>query len=191
LNQLNTKFDFESAFGSWKSLVEQANQAYAEERFAVAETVYADALKEARAWPKAEAETIQREVDARLSKSLNNMAALCHTQGKYKMAEDLYLEALAIKEKLYGEEHEEVALNVQNLAMMYGAKRNYAQAEIFFQRALTIREKLLGVDHPDLAPTLSNYALLLRKQGRADESQQFESRAKDVLAKRAESLDAG
>jgi tetratricopeptide (TPR) repeat protein len=181
---LNANSEIENGFARWKSLVEEGNQAYLQNHFALAETTYADALKEAESWPKVESPQMQNEIDSRLGKSLNNMAALYHTQGKYKMAEELYLRALELKRRLYGEEHEEVALNLQNLAITYGAKKNYEQAERFFKRALEIREKLLGMEHPDIAQTLRNYALLLRKQGRKEESERLEQRAATLLKKK-------
>src|SRR5258708_5327452 len=100
LKQLNPEFNFEEGFARWKHLVEEGNQAYLQNRIAVAETTYGEALKEAQAWPKVEDSELQKEIDSRLGKSLNNMAALYHTQGKYKMAEELYLKSLELKRQI-------------------------------------------------------------------------------------------
>ena len=40
-----------------------------------------------------------------VAKSLNNLAFLYEHQGKYDEAEKMYKESLAIKKKVYGEEH--------------------------------------------------------------------------------------
>ena len=40
-------------------------------------------------------------------------------QGKLDDAVPLYLEALAIDEKVYGEDHPEVATDLNNLALLY------------------------------------------------------------------------
>lgn len=174
--------DYESSFERWKSLIEQGNQAYSQRRYAAAEASFGEALKEAESWPTQGAGTMQEELDSRLTKSLNNLAALYHSQGKYRMAEDLYQKALEIKRRLYPEENEEVALALQNLAILYSAKRDYPQAEAFFLQALQIREKVLPPNHADLARTLQSYALLLNKLERKDEAQVLEMRATKILS---------
>src|SRR6516164_1594827 len=119
--------NYEASFERWKSLIEQGNQAYSQRRYAAAEAAFGEALKEAEGWPTRGAGEIQEELDSRLTKSLNNLAALYHSQGKYRMAEDLYQKALEIKRRIYPEENEEVALALQNLAVLYSAKRDYPQ----------------------------------------------------------------
>src|SRR5262249_47351260 len=111
----------------------------------------------------------------------NNMAALYHSQGKDKMAEDLYLKALDIKRRLFPEENDEIAVALQNLAILYSAKRDYTQAEAYFIRTLQILEKMHGPDHPDLANGLQKYAIVLDKLGRPEDSKKLESRAMKIL----------
>lgn len=179
---MNAEFDYESSFQRWKSLIEEGNHAYAERRYTAAEAAFNNALKEAEAWPTRGAGKLQDELDSRLTKSLNNMAALYHAQGKYRMAEELYIKALDIKQRLYGQDNDETAVALLNLATLFSAKRDYPQAEAYFIRTLQIREKVLGPNHPDLAKTLQKYALLLGKLGRSDEAGTMESRAMKILA---------
>ena len=47
---------------------------------------------------------------------LNNLAALYDSQGKYAEAEPLHKRSLAIREKVLGKEHPDVALSLNNLA---------------------------------------------------------------------------
>lgn len=167
----------------WQSLIERGNEAYASKGYTEAELKFAAALRIAEKWSSAEAlaglSKEQQDVIAeRLAKSLNNMAALYHTQGKYKMAEDLYDRCLDVKIKLYGEDDLEVALNLHNLALVHCAKARWNMAEPLLTRAIEIREKLLGESHPDLAPILFNYALMLRRMKRMEEATQVEQRAK-------------
>jgi CHAT domain-containing protein len=68
--------------------------------------------------------------------------------------------ALAIREKVLGKEHPDVASSLNNLAYLYQAQGNYSQAEPLYQRALAILEKVLGNEHPLVATTLNNLALL-------------------------------
>jgi tetratricopeptide (TPR) repeat protein len=173
---------YQESFERWKALIEEGNQAYTERRYAAAEVAFGAALKEAESWPSQGAGAMQEQLDSRLTKSLNNLAALCHSQGKYRMAEDLYVKALEIKRRIYREEHDEIALALQNLAILYSAKKDFNQAEAFFMQALRIREKVLPPNHADLARTLQNYALMLDKVGRKEEAQVLELRATKILS---------
>ncbi len=170
----------------WQALVEAGNAAYAVRKYTEAELKFAAALRIAEKWSndakndEANKDAVT-EVSERLAKSLNNMAALYHTQGKYKMAEDLYDRCLEIKKRIYGEEHPEVALNLHNLAAVYSAKGRWEQAEAHYKQALALREKSLGESHPDLVPILSNYALMLRRSKRDDDAAAIESRVKAIL----------
>ena len=89
--------------------------------------------------------------------SLNNLADLYHTQGRYAEAEPLYQRALAIREQALGPDHPDVALSLNNLAALYRAQGRYAEAEPLYQRALAIGEKTLGRDHPTFGTILKNY----------------------------------
>lgn len=172
----------------WQSLLEEGNAAYSTKKYTEAELKFAAALRIAEKWAALEAlvgksKEQQEAIADRLGKSLNNMAALYHTQGKYKMAEDLYNRCLDVKIKLFGENHLEVALNLHNLGLVHCAKARWILAEPLLKRAIEIREKLLGDQHADLAPLLMNYALMLRRQKRKEEATEVEARAKAIAAK--------
>jgi tetratricopeptide (TPR) repeat protein len=51
--------------------------------------------------------------------SLNNLAGLYKSQGKYNEAESLYRRSLSIWEKQLGENHPLVATSLNNLAELY------------------------------------------------------------------------
>ena len=89
-----------------------------------------------------------------------------YNAGRYADAIPLAQQALAIREKVLGRDHPDVALDLNNLAMLYDSQGRYADAEPLYQRSLAIREKALGRDHPDVAQSLNNLALLYYSQGR-------------------------
>ncbi len=180
----------------WKALVEAGNESFSIERYSVAEIKFKEALELAEKLLEAEKviagggeasvdekvntpEALEKLETAqiRLTKSLNNLAALYHVQGKYGMAEELYEKCLDLKLNIYGEEHLEVAVNLHNLAVLHSAKRTFIKAEVLYKRALEIREKLLGAEHVDLVPVLRNYALLLTKNKRKEEGVKLQERA--------------
>jgi tetratricopeptide (TPR) repeat protein len=163
---------------SWRTLVESGNKAYGQKRYAEAETDFKMALNIAE--EDAQRSSAERETLVRLTKSLNNMAALYHCQGKYSLAEGLYKKSLDLKKQLWGEDDLEVALNIYNLAILYSAKRQYVEAEDLFRRALAMREAKLGSNHADLIEHLKSYALLLRRLSRSGEADQMEQRISQI-----------
>ncbi len=170
------------SFENWKALMEEGNLAHSQRHYAAAEIAYEKALKEAESWPLQDTALEQDQLDMRLTKSLNNMAALYQSQGKYKFAEELYLRSLDIKKRLYTEEHYEVSVAMLNLGTLFCAKGDFEQAETFLERSLEIREKVLGPEHPDLAKALHKYALVLRKLQRLKDADSLEARAMKILA---------
>ncbi|MBI5173439.1 MAG: tetratricopeptide repeat protein [Candidatus Obscuribacter sp.] len=185
---LDKRLELEAA---WLKYTEEGHKAHADRRYAFGEIKFIAALKAAEALAEGlhssqvvsalnpadpEEKARQRQDLERLSKGLNNLAALYQLQGKYQMAEELYERCLDLKLDLYGEEHLDTAVNLHNLATLHCAKRRFEKAEILFKRALEIREKLLGHDDEQLLPILKNYAALLRKLEREEEAVRLEER---------------
>jgi tetratricopeptide (TPR) repeat protein len=140
--------------------------------------------------------------DADVAASLNNLALLLDTQGKYDEAEPLYQRSLAIKRKVcaihlaasyrdhsckvLGEEHPDVAASLNNLAGLLKTQGKYDQAKPLYQQSLAINRKVcaihlvassrdhsckvLGEEHPDVATSLNNLAVLLWNTGRSEEA---------------------
>jgi len=69
----------------------------------------------------------------------------------YKGAEEFYVKALALKEKLYGPQSEEVANTLYKLAQLNWNDSKFEPAEKFCLKCLEIREKLYGKDHLKVA----------------------------------------
>jgi tetratricopeptide (TPR) repeat protein len=73
--------------------------------------------------------------------SLNNLAALYETQGRYAEAEPLYQRSLAIREKALGPEHPSVATSLENYATLLRKTEREDEAEEMEARAQAIRAK--------------------------------------------------
>lgn len=159
---------------SWKAAIEAGNAAFEDGRVAQAETHFLEAAKEAEAFG---------EHDPRLALSLNNLAAIYQTQGKFTMAEPLYLRSLDIKRQHHGGDHEEVALNLHNLAVLYSARRMYPVAEKYYKETLEMKERLYGKDHPQLMNTLKYFAQLMKVLNRPIDLKLLESRLAEISAK--------
>ena len=106
-----------------------------------------------------------------LATSLNNLALLYESQGRYELAEPLYQQALQLRRSLLGDRHPSVATSLNNLAELYRSQGRYEMAEPLYQQALALRRELLGDRHPDVASSLNNLAVLYANQGRLTEAE--------------------
>lgn len=113
--------------------------------------------------------------------SLDNLAFIYRSRGKYAEAEPLYFQALEMRRKLLKNEHSEVADSLNNLALLYEAQGRYAEAEPLCLRALEMRKRLFKNQHPDVADSLNNLGLLYTNQGKCTEA---ESLLEEALALR-------
>jgi CHAT domain-containing protein len=71
-----------------------------------------------------------------VASSLNNLASLYSSQGRYADAEPLYQRSLAIAEMALGRDHFHVAKTLNNLAWMYNNQARYADALPIIRRTL-------------------------------------------------------
>ncbi len=106
-----------------------------------------------------------------LATSLNNLAALYESQGRYSEAEPLFVRSLSIREQQLGADHPDVATSLNNLAGLYDSQGRYELAEPLYHQALQLTRSLLGEQHPDVASSLNNLALLYANQGRFTEAE--------------------
>jgi tetratricopeptide (TPR) repeat protein len=79
--------------------------------------------------------------------------------GDYGGAELPLQRALALRERVLGPEHPEVATGLNNLALLYYAQGRYSEAEPLYQRALALWERVLGAEHPEVATLLVRLSL--------------------------------
>ncbi len=76
-----------------------------------------------------------------MAASLNNLAELYRTQGRYAEAEPLYKRSLAIREGALGPEHPDVAQSLENYALLLRETGRSAEAAKLEARAEAIRAK--------------------------------------------------
>ena len=67
--------------------------------------------------------------------SLNNLALLYYSQGKYEEAETLFKRAIKVSEEVLGANHPYTAQSLSSLAIFYDNQGRYEEAEV-------LREKL-------------------------------------------------
>ncbi|CAM9894284.1 unnamed protein product, partial [Laminaria digitata] len=73
----------------------------------------------------------------------------------------MYKRSLAIREKIMGPEHPEVAILLSNSAGWLKGQGSFAEAEPLYKRLVAILEKMVGAEDPVVVTTLNNQALSL------------------------------
>jgi hypothetical protein len=84
-------------------------------------------------------------------------------------------------EKVFGEDHHQVANTLYELGSLYAVQGRHRDAEPLFERSLAIREARLGESHPYVAETLQGLAELHRDQDRTREAEVHYRRALSIL----------
>jgi Tfp pilus assembly protein PilF len=103
--------------------------------------------------------------------SLNNLAGLLYTQGKYDEALIYANQSLDINKRVLGNEHPSTLRSIALVASILKTKGDYAAAEPFMRQVISGRTRILGSEHPDVATSLNNLAGLLQTQGKYNEAE--------------------
>jgi predicted RNase H-like HicB family nuclease/tetratricopeptide (TPR) repeat protein len=91
----------------------------------------------------------ENKEDIEFAGSLNGLARLYKSQGRYNDAEPLYLQSLDIRKRQLGDDHPDVATSLNNLALLYESQGKYSEAENLAKQALVIYQNRLGNEHPN------------------------------------------
>ncbi|MBX9687387.1 MAG: tetratricopeptide repeat protein [Candidatus Obscuribacterales bacterium] len=148
----------------WHKYMQAGSKAYTDGRYAEAEKQILKARAEAEKYA-------EKDPQLRLAISLNELGLIYLEQEKSVEAEKLFKQALAMREKVQGLSHPDVAAQLDNLAAACDAQGNCAEAQQCVERALEIRKKSLGPDHPAVATTLNNLAGLCDSKGDCDHAE--------------------
>jgi tetratricopeptide (TPR) repeat protein len=132
-------------------------------RFDEAGQVYARALAIARNRPGA-------RDDAVIATLYHNLGGLEHARGRYAAGEPLARRGLAIRERLLGPNHPDVAADLAALAPILDGLLKRQEAAEMLLRAIGILERAYGPDHYDIAVALNNLAALRYAEGNREES---------------------
>jgi tetratricopeptide (TPR) repeat protein len=68
--------------------------------------------------------------------SVNNLAFLYQSLGRYSEAEPLYKDAIEVSQRVLGKEHPQTLGSVTNLALLYQAQGRYGEADLLSKHAL-------------------------------------------------------
>jgi serine/threonine-protein kinase len=139
----------------------------------------------------AEAERIVRELLARargggeddeLADHLEHLGQIRQARGDFVEAEALLGEALALRRRLFGDDHRDVARSLHALGALALERGDVAAAEAPLAAALERRRRLLGAGHPEYVESLRESAALAAARGRREEAAARYRRAIDIDA---------
>lgn len=105
-----------------------------------------------------------------VAKTLNNLAGLLDSQGRYTEAKRLVQRSLEILENEYGADHHAVAKSLTNLAGLLHRQGCHHQAKLHVERSLQIFENQGNNDTLDVASSQSILAGILCDQGHSGEA---------------------
>jgi tetratricopeptide (TPR) repeat protein len=114
---------------------------------------------------RAVTEEAQARGDERGAQLCNVLAMHLWQVGDYIGARFYCERALAIREKVLGEEHPDTALSLNNLGHLLHLLDELTGARSYLERALAISEKTVGEEHDLTALCLNNLGYLLQVQG--------------------------
>lgn len=97
---------------------------------------------------------------ARRSTTSTTLAALIEGQERFEEVEGLYRRAPALKKKLLGRAHPDVAMTLDNLGVLTGSAGRSGEARRFSRRAVGIFERGLDAGHPEITRCKDNLAAL-------------------------------
>ena len=161
----------------WRLKINDAAKAFQTGDIAQSEAAARQALEVARAkfGPQ----------DLRTAASLDNLAAVYSTEGRYADAERLLRESLELRRVVLGPKHPDTLASFNNLAVADQSEGRYADAEALLIEALAVRREVLGPKNPDTLSSLSNLAALYQSQGRYTDAEPL---LQEVLQDRRELL---
>jgi len=105
-----------------------------------------------------------------LAQTLNDLGVLRRIKGDSPAAARLLGEALAIRRKLLGNDHVDVAVTASELSRAFRDLGDGERAEALLLETLRIRRKIFGEEHTETATTENDLALLLLDQGKLPEA---------------------
>ncbi len=91
----------------------------------------------------------------------------------FKNSERAFLEALAIREKIFGPEHKTTLQTKSFLGILYLVTGKYKKAETSLSAVVDTQKKVLGNDHPDTAESRVTLGQVYLNQGRYQEAEKL------------------
>ena len=100
-----------------------------------------------------------------MANSFNNIAEISHEQGDLCGAISIHKRALKIRQRLYGDNHPDVADSLNNIGVICHKLEELSAARKYHAKALGIRKKVYGEDHLEVACSLNSLGEVYYDEG--------------------------
>ena len=108
----------------------------------------------------------QDDMHPKFAQTLHDTAAVSLASGDTTEAVLLYRESLAMKKRLYGTTHVEIALTIHQIGVIYEKELKIADACSQFDLALAMKRKVYGEVHEAVATELACIGAIYKKMGK-------------------------
>src|ERR1700687_3621399 len=129
--------------------------------------------------------------DARLPRTIFDLAQVYRAEGKYSDALPLYEQALQIDAKLYGPESQEVAAVLDGEAELFRSLNDYARAEPLLLKSLELRQKLRPAEDGDIAESENDLGEVYTATGEFEKAEPLLLQAPAIRRKTGETPELG
>lgn len=109
--------------------------------------------------------------DNQVSHSMNSLALTYWNQGRWKDAEELFLQALEVHIRVLGEWHPNTLINMSNLALVFKYEKRWNEAEDLLTKVIEKKKMMLGAEHPNALTSMSILASVFHDQERWKEAE--------------------
>lgn len=115
-----------------------------------------------------------------LAANCNQQARLCEHLAQYSLAEPLYLQALQIRKKIFGDKHADYAQSLNNLAGLYVSAGQLQKAEPLYLEAKEIWKVTIGEKSKDYTICLNNLGSLYSDMGQYKKAELYYVESKEI-----------
>ena len=106
--------------------------------------------------------------------SIHFLAFTYNRQGRWDVAEELYVQVVEMRKQVLGPEHPDTLLSMDNLAMTYHYQMRWREAEELQMQVMETKKRVLGQEHPGTLGSMGNLALTYWGQRRWKKAKELE-----------------
>jgi tetratricopeptide (TPR) repeat protein len=131
-----------------------------------------------------ETTTASNRAKGLVAELLHRLALYAHgALADYGHAISLEERALAIRQKMLGDEHPDTAVSLNHLGLLIERQGHFTEARPFYERAMAINEKVFGPEDINTGVNTANLGRLLVFQGDLIGARSFQERAVAIFEK--------
>jgi tetratricopeptide (TPR) repeat protein len=103
------------------------------------------------------------------------------SDGRYKESEELGMQVLETRKRVFGDEHPDSLVGLSDLVLTFSNQGRLKEAEEWGVQAIETMKRVLGDEHPDTLTAMGNLALTISRQGRWEEAKELEVQIMEIL----------